>query len=53
MRLEDPEMTDRKRKNYLKKIIENAKFRRKQVIALKPDATKKFEKGFIDAAEIS
>ena len=47
MRLDQPEMTPTKQRNYLDKVVENAERRRRQVIAFKSDATKKF----IDAAE--
>ena len=51
MRLDQPEMTPTKQRNYLDKVVENAERRRRQVIAFKSDATKKFKKGLIDAAE--
>ena len=51
MRLDQPEMTPTKQRNYLDKVVENADRRRRQVIAFKSDATKKFKKGLIDAAE--
>ena len=49
-RLEEPDMTATKQRNYLDKVIKDAKFRRKQVIAMKSQATKKFKKGEINAA---
>ena len=51
MRLDQPEMTATKQRNYLDKIVKDAEMRRRQVIAFKSDATKKFKKGIIDAAE--
>ena len=51
LRLAEPEMTATKQRNCLQHVIENAEYRRKQVIAFKSDATKKFKKGEIDAAE--
>ena len=51
MRLEEPEMTDTKQRNYLYKVVKDAKYRRSQVIAMKSNATKKFKKGIITAAE--
>ena len=44
-------MTTTKQRNYLDKVVKDAEHRRKQVIAMKSDATKKFKKGVIDAAE--
>ena len=44
-------MTATKQRNYLGKVVKDAERRRKQVIALKSAATKKFNKGEIDAAE--
>jgi len=51
MRLEEPEMTPARQRNYLEKVVKDAEKRRRQVIALKSDATKKFKKGLIDSAE--
>ena len=51
LRLGETEMTATKQRNYLDKAVKDAERRRKQVIALKSDATKKFKKGVIDAAE--
>ena len=51
MRLDQPEMTATKQRNYLDKVVKDAEMRRRQVIAFKSDATKKFKKGIIDAAE--
>ena len=47
MRLAEPEMTATKQRNYLNYVIKNAETRRIRVIALKSDATKKFNKGVI------
>ena len=51
LRLAQPEMTATKQRNYLDKVIKDAERRRRQVIAFKGNATKKFNKGEIDAAE--
>jgi len=51
MRLDQPEMSATKQRNYLDKVVKNAETRRRQVIAFKSDATKKFKKGLINAAE--
>ena len=50
LRLAEPEMTATKQRNYLDKVVKDAE-RRRQVIAFKGNATKKFNKGEIDAAE--
>ena len=44
-RLDEPEMTATKQRNYLQHVIENADKRRWQVLAMKSHATKKFKKG--------
>ena len=51
MRLDQPEMTATKQRNYLDKVVKDAEMRRRQVIAFKSDATNKFKKGIINAAE--
>ena len=51
MRLDQPEMTATKQRNYFDKVVKDAERRRRQVIAFKSDATKKFNKGIINAAE--
>ena len=51
LRLGETHMTTTKQRNYLDKVVKDAEHRRKQVIAMKSDATKKFKKGVIDAAE--
>jgi len=48
-RLDEPEMTANKERNYLEKVVNDAD-RRRQVIALKSAATIKFKKGLINAA---
>ena len=40
-------MTVTLKRNYLKKVIKDANMRRRQVVAMKSDATKKFYKGLI------
>ena len=42
-RLAKPEMTATKQRNYLNYVIKNADTRRRQVIALKSNATKKIQ----------
>ena len=51
LRLAQPEMTATKQRNYLDKVIKDAERRRRQEIAFKANATRKFKKGEIDAAE--
>ena len=51
LRLAEPEMTATKQRNYLDKVVKDAGRRRRQVIAFKGNATKKINKGEIDAAE--
>ena len=51
MRLDQSEMTATKQRNYLDKVVKDAEKRRRQLIAFKSDATKKFKKGIITAAE--
>ena len=51
LRLAEPEMTATKQRNYLDKVVKDAETRRRQVIAFKANATKKFKKGEIDEAE--
>jgi len=51
MRLDQPEMSATMQRNYLYKVVKDAETRRRQVIAFKSDATKKFKKGLINAAE--
>ena len=51
LRLAQLEMTATKQRNYLDKVIKDAERRRRQVIAMKSDATKKFKKGVINEGE--
>ena len=51
MRLEEPEMTDKKTKAYLKKILKNAMKIRQSLTGYKADVTKKFNSGMIGEAE--
>jgi len=51
MRLDEPEITATKQRNYLSKVVKDAERRRRQVIAFKSAATKKFNKGKINAAK--
>ena len=44
-------MTPTLQRNYLYKVIKDAETRRRQVIAMKSDATKKFKKGVMSATE--
>jgi len=44
-------MTAVKQRNYLEKVAKDADRRRRQVIAMKSDATKKLNKGTISEAE--
>ena len=51
MRLDEPEMTDTKQINYLKKVLKDAERRRKTVTANKSNATKAFKAGKISEQE--
>ena len=51
MRLDEPEMTDTKQINYLKKVLKDAERRRKKVTANKSNATKAFNAGKISEQE--
>ena len=51
LRLGETDMTATKQRNYLDKVVKDAEYRRRQVIAMKSHATIKFNKGDIDAAE--
>ena len=51
LRLNEPEMTATKQRNYLDKVVKDAEKRRRQVIAMKSNATKKFKKGDINEGE--
>ena len=50
-RLAQPEMNDERRQNYLKTVIKNAETRRKQIAAMKMQATNRFQRGEISAEE--
>ena len=50
-RLDEPEMTDTKQRNYLQKVLKDADRRRRQAVALKSNATIKFKQNKITAAE--
>ena len=50
LRLGEPDMTATKQRNYLDKVVKDAEHRR-QVIAMKSAATRKFNKGVINEAE--
>jgi len=43
-------MTATKKRNYLDKVVKDAEKRRRQVIAMKSQATKKFKKGEISTS---
>ena len=43
MRLAEPEMAEVKRINYLRNVLENADTRRRQMVAMKSNATKKIQ----------
>ena len=49
--LDQPEMTDKKKRLFINKIIKNAKFKRKQLSGLKANVTKQYKKGEISEAE--
>ena len=51
MRLDEPEMTDTKRKSYLQKVLKDVETRRRQAVALKSNATIKFKAGNITAEQ--
>ena len=51
LRLGETDMTATKQRNYLDKVVKDAEYRRRQVIAMKSHATIKLNKGDIDAAE--
>ena len=51
MRLDEPEMTPTRQRNYLEKVLKDAETRRKQAVALKSNATIKFNKKKISAEE--
>ena len=51
MRLDEPEMTATKQRNYLQKVLKDADRARRQAVAMKSNATIKFKAGKITAAE--
>ena len=51
MRLAEPEMTDAKRKKYLRKVIDDAETRRKTVTARKSNATRAYKAGKMTAEQ--
>ena len=51
MRLEQPEMTATKKRNYLKKVVNDADLQRKKRIVDKSNATKKYNAVKISEAE--
>ena len=51
MRLDEPEMTPTRQRNYLEKVLKDAETRRRQAVALKSNATIKFKQNKITAEE--
>ncbi|KAL9950822.1 hypothetical protein ACROYT_G043386 [Oculina patagonica] len=51
MKLDQPEMTPKKTKNYLNKILEKAKYKRRQLKGFKANVTKEYNRGTISEAE--
>ena len=51
MRLDEPEMTPTRQRNYLEKVLKDAETRRRQAVALKSNATIKFNQNKISAEE--
>ena len=51
LKLNQPEMTPKKTKSYLNKIIKDAKFKRKQLGGFKANITKEYKKGKISEAD--
>ena len=51
MRLDEPEMTATKQRNYLEKVLKDAETKRRQAVALKSNATIKFKDNKITAEE--
>ena len=49
--LDQPEMTDKKKRLFINKIIKNAKFKMKQLSGFKANVTKQYKKGEISEAE--
>ena len=51
IRLNQPQMTDKKIKSYLKKIINDAKLKRNQLKGFKANVTKQYNQGLISEAD--
>ena len=51
MRLDEPEMTPTRQRNYPEKVLKDAETRRRQAVALKSNATIKFKQNKITAEE--
>ena len=51
MRLNEPEMTATKQRNYLQKVVKDADTRRRQAVAMKSNATNDFKAGKITQEE--
>ncbi|KAL9960483.1 hypothetical protein ACROYT_G033949 [Oculina patagonica] len=51
MKLDQPEMTPKKTMNYLNKILEKAKYKRRQLKGFKANVTKEYNSGTISEAE--
>ena len=49
--LDQPEMTDKKKRLFINKIIKNAKFKRKQLSGFKANVTKQYKSGNLSEAE--
>ena len=49
--LDQPEMTDKKKRSFINKIIKDATFKRKQLIGFKANVTKKYKSGNLSEAE--
>ena len=51
MRLDEPEMTSTKQRNYLQKVLHDADRTRRQAVVMKSNATRKFKKNQITTEE--
>ena len=51
MRLDEPEMTATKQRNYLQKVLKDAERTRRQAVVMKSNATRKFKKNQITTEE--
>ena len=49
--LDQPEMTDKKKRSFINKIIKDATFKRKQLIGFKANVTKKYKSGNLSEVE--